>query len=251
MKKVFLLIWVSIVLGGSWVFAQSPENQFFEANRLYAEGKYEDAVHLYEKMVQEGTRSDAIYYNLGNAYFKLGRTGKSILNYERARRIAPQDEDLLANLSFAMSLLEQAQPKEDYLWYEWFMVRLRELFSANGWALFLLIVYQCFFIGVLFALFVPQRRKATFPILWTFGLLIVFTLLFTSSKIFVDTQQREGVIVARIADVRYSPSSEGAIAFQLKEGLKAYVDQCTDEWCHIRLTKDKSGWVKRPSIEEI
>ena len=45
---------------------------------------------------------------------KLGRIGKAILNYERARRVMPQDEDLLSNLAYVKNLVEQAQPAEEH-----------------------------------------------------------------------------------------------------------------------------------------
>jgi len=42
-----------------------------------------------------------VYYNLGNACFRQGKLGFAILNYEQARRLAPRDPDILANLRFA------------------------------------------------------------------------------------------------------------------------------------------------------
>ena len=59
------------------------------------------------------------------------------------------------------------------------------------------------------------------------------------------------VIIERVADVHYSPSASGAVAFQLKEGIRAQILRCDGDWCHIRLTRDKSGWVLRTAIDEV
>ena len=44
------------------------------------------------------------YFNLGNAYFRLGELGKAIRFYEKARVLIPRDEDLNFNLSLRFLL---------------------------------------------------------------------------------------------------------------------------------------------------
>jgi tetratricopeptide (TPR) repeat protein len=82
----------------------SPQTTFFHANALYKDGQYDAAVQEYEQLLQSGRTSGNLYFNLGNAYFKAGKKGKAIVNYERARRLIPGDPDLRANLEYAQSL---------------------------------------------------------------------------------------------------------------------------------------------------
>src|SRR5271154_5442171 len=44
--------------------------------------------------------SAATLYNLANSYARAGKPGMAVLNYERARLLAPNDPDIEANLRF-------------------------------------------------------------------------------------------------------------------------------------------------------
>ena len=48
---------------------------FNAANKLYAEGKFAAAAATYEKILQSGAVSPALWFNYGNAEFKAGTTG--------------------------------------------------------------------------------------------------------------------------------------------------------------------------------
>src|SRR5271165_5790745 len=49
--------------------------------------------------VQPGYSAAALY-NSANAYARAGKPGMAVLNYERARLLAPEDPDVDANLRF-------------------------------------------------------------------------------------------------------------------------------------------------------
>src|SRR5262249_60282743 len=68
----------------------------------------------HERLLASGVASANPYFNLGNAYLKAGQTGRAILAYERARRLAPGDPDLRANLTFARS--PEATPEPAPWW---------------------------------------------------------------------------------------------------------------------------------------
>lgn len=251
MKKTLAIFFLAMIAGSANVSAGPTEDEFFQANHSYADGKYEDAVLLYEQLIQSGMTTGPLYYNLGNTYFKLGRVGKSILNYERARRIMPQDEDLLANLSYVSSLVEQAQPKEEYRLHERAFLTIRGLLTVNGWAASLVLCFNLLFAMLLLAIFFQGARKRA--LFWSSVciLLTIASSVLTVSKISALEGEREGIIVQNVADVRYSPSMTGAVAFQLKEGLRAQILRREGDWCYIRLTQDKIGWVNQQAIEEI
>ncbi|MFH0901807.1 MAG: tetratricopeptide repeat protein, partial [Pseudomonadota bacterium] len=74
---------------------------FASANRDYSEGRFEEAIAKYETLANRGLRHENLYVNLGSAYFRAGNTGRAILNYERALRISPDDDDARYNLEVA------------------------------------------------------------------------------------------------------------------------------------------------------
>src|SRR5471030_2218486 len=77
-------------------------DDFKAANQLYNAGKYAEAAAAYEKIEPKTAH---VYYNLGNAWFRQNKLGLAILNYARARQLAPRDPDIVANLKFAQQRL--------------------------------------------------------------------------------------------------------------------------------------------------
>jgi tetratricopeptide (TPR) repeat protein len=67
-----------------------------------ARGFYQDAILNFERIVKEGgIRNGSLYYNIGNAYFRLGDIGRAILNYKRASLYMANDPNLKQNLDYA------------------------------------------------------------------------------------------------------------------------------------------------------
>ncbi|RKY48241.1 MAG: hypothetical protein DRP91_06265, partial [Candidatus Neomarinimicrobiota bacterium] len=86
----------------SFVCAENRLELLFEkANEKYLNGDYRGAIELYEKILKEGYESDRVYYNLGNAYYRVGELGRAILFYEKALKLNPGDENVRFNLRLA------------------------------------------------------------------------------------------------------------------------------------------------------
>src|SRR5262249_17914429 len=74
-RHLFLLL-VLFAATTCWQVAASElETAFDQANKLFERGKYSEAAAAYEKLVTPGHVSPALYFNLGNAYFKAGQPG--------------------------------------------------------------------------------------------------------------------------------------------------------------------------------
>src|SRR6266699_3853607 len=114
-----LRLWLMLVLlcAGSVARTQDVSTAFDQANRLYEEGKFTEAAAAYEKMLRQGQASPALYFNLGNAFFKAGQVGRAVLNYRLAERLAPRDPDVRANLKFARNSVGPA-PTPNW-WQRW------------------------------------------------------------------------------------------------------------------------------------
>ena len=68
-----------------------------EADVAYTKEDYITAIELYEGILENNGESAAIYYNLGNSYYKAGKIAQAILNYERALLLSPADADIRFN----------------------------------------------------------------------------------------------------------------------------------------------------------
>ena len=94
--SVLLFLWIA---GAVWA------GDFDEANQLYDQGKFGDAKQRYEQLAGQGEWSANLFYNLGNADYRIGAPGKAMLNYERALALDGTHAEARANLKW---LREQA-----------------------------------------------------------------------------------------------------------------------------------------------
>jgi len=89
----------------------SQGKQFFrQANDLAAKDPdkardlYLKAAMRFERISSEGgVRNGKLYYDIGNAYFRMGDVGRAILYYRRAALFIRNDANLRQNLSYARS----------------------------------------------------------------------------------------------------------------------------------------------------
>ncbi|MCB0570031.1 MAG: tetratricopeptide repeat protein, partial [Phaeodactylibacter sp.] len=95
-----------LLLGMAPAIIAQPLQQLEEANQAFLDKNFEEAIGLYESILQDGYYAPGLYYNLGNAYFRVGKLGKAILHYERALKWSPDDEQVLQNLEIARSQLK-------------------------------------------------------------------------------------------------------------------------------------------------
>ena len=91
--------------------ATSADELWNVANQAYTEGDFEKAIADYEQILSQNLHSAALYYNLANAYFKQGKLGEALLNYNRASRIAPSDEDIRHNQAYAEKMTKDSIEK--------------------------------------------------------------------------------------------------------------------------------------------
>ncbi len=239
-----------LVLACGNVFAQPADDMFFAANKYYSDGDYGKAVQLYEQVRGQGVQSGNLYYNLGNAYFKLGQKGKALLNYERAKRLISHDEDLFANTVFVESLLDIKQPKEIHSWYEAVFFFIRDMLSISGWffASLVFFIAICIVTG---AGFFCQGRKRVLFLQVILGMFLCAGLLFLWNKYNADKQEHLGIVIIPNAAARYSPSYSGAVAFELSEGIRVQILRQEQEWSQIRLNRKVSGWIESSAVEKI
>lgn len=229
----------------------TPAVKFAQANEFYATGDYQKAIEGYEELIKNVFKTSNVYYNLGNAYFKAGSKGKAILNYERALRYAPRDQDIRTNLAYVRSSIAEAQPSGSGNLLAKALTIFAGILSPNGWALLCLIVYLLLFAAILGAIFKNNWRGIALYSGSSLCCALLISLVCLASSINGSNTGRQGIVIAHETYVRYSPSYSGAMAFKLSEGIKVSILRHENDWFQVRVAKDKSGWVEKDAIEEI
>jgi tetratricopeptide (TPR) repeat protein len=224
------------------VEAQISSSAFDAANKLYEQGKFVEAAAGYEKLLQSGQASEALYFNWGNALFKAGQIGRAIAAYERGEQIAPRDPDVRANLQFARNQVQGPTLLPDKLWRWLGKLSLNEwtwLASAALWLWFILLTLL-------------QWRPVLRPALrsyaaWIGAVAVVLCACFAGAFYFAHWKPR-AIIVAPEAVARQAPLDESQSAFTLHDGAELEVLDQKDLWLQVQVDPRRIGWVRRDSV---
>lgn len=245
--------------------ANSTVSPDIAADEAYMRGTRQDyleAIRLYKEAIDRQGTSAAIYYNLGNAYFRVDSLAKAIINYERALRIDPTDEDIRANLDFVNSKIIDA-PSTDAI-SNVLVDKSMRMFSANGWAVVSLVIFIVVLLlaaGYIFSKNVQLRKVYFFA---GIGLLIVnvLAIIITVNAASVANDKSEAIVVVSSTQLSTSPSTpldESQKAMLLHEGSKVKVirelstpnDPRVKKWVEVEAVGDNRAWIDAEAIEII
>jgi len=224
-----------------------------QANEAYRLNHFEDAVALYTKAVDLQFESSALYYNLGNAYYKSGDNAKALLWYERAKRLAANNEDIIHNINFVQ---EKLIDKIEVL-PEFFIVKLwnsiSQLFTANQWAIFSIIFCAIFTLSILIILVIRTNWiRTTLMVVVILALLFtIFTFIFARKETGRYIHYHEGIIIGQVVNVKSTPAEKSSDLFVIHSGLKVEITDKLNEWREVKLPNGEKGWILSTFVEEI
>ncbi len=222
-------------------------SKFTAAGAAYRAEDYDKAVAAYEEILRAGKESGALYYNLGNSYFKKGNLGKAVLNYERARRLIPRDSDLNFNLEYARQLVEQrirnvgsgvTLPAEVGArvgnWTD------REL----AWALCgLALLLAAAHVSSLYGRWPRRSRRGVL------GSLCVVWLICAGGLVAKFSAEKNLAVAVAAGEAKFEPREDATAHFRVPEGTPVKILQVKDSWAKIRRSDGKVGWVPKKVFE--
>lgn len=248
MRMILILLFVSISL-----FAQSPDELMKNGNKFYQEGQFEQAVQTYQKILGQGFESGAIYYNLGNTYFKSGKLGYAIYCYEKGLKLEPNDEDLSYNLRIAQARTFDKITELPKLfiiaWWEGLVTSL----SISAWSFIVILVFWILLISIAVYYFARNARFQRISFLSSSislaVLIVVVVLLF--ARVNREAATNYGILLQQTYSVKVSPDVKGSDAFIIHEGIKFSIEDHVNDWVKIRLVDGKIGWIQKSVMGQI
>jgi tetratricopeptide (TPR) repeat protein len=236
-----LILLVSLVFAGN-IFAADMATNFSAANKLYAQGKFSEAADAYEKMLRTGTQSSALLFNYGNAEFKSGHLGKSIVAYQQAEQLSPRDAVLRANLAFVRNQVQGASQRES----RW-QIRMGAL-TLNEITLLVTVLFWLtlglFAMGQIHPLLAPKLHPTTRILA---GLTILFaTVLGVQAANYYFNNR--AVVVADSVIARSGPFEDAQTSFTTRDGAELSVLDRRDGWVQVA-DGEKSGWLPAKQVE--
>jgi tetratricopeptide (TPR) repeat protein len=232
-----LMVWAR----GATVLGADLAAEFDSANKLYEQGKFREAASAYEKIVRSGPVSSALYFNLGNAFYKCGAVGRAIAAYRQAERLAPRDPDLRANLQFVRNQI-QGPSVVPNRWQRW-LGRL----TVNEWTVLASIVFWLW----LLSLVLGQLRPAFRPPLRSFRVCSgagAAALCLCLSAALLTRSAPTAIVIARDVAVRNGPLDESQTAFTVHDGAELTVLDHKEGWLQVSAGDQPRGWLKREQV---
>jgi len=239
-------LWVGLLMVGVASSLSAQDEIFVQGNQLYQAEDYAAAIEAYEAVLAGGFESHELHYNLGNAYFKAGELGRSILSWERALELEPGDADALANLELAGRLVvDQIEPLPRFWllsvaswWVDLLPRSLLILLVAAGW------------LGLTGGLTLKilaradvRRSIGNWLVLGSLGVVLVLGTNLLVRELGWGRTER-GVILQEAVSVRSAPAEDDNLTlFEVHEGTRVRIDQRTELWAEIVLDDGKVGWV--------
>ena len=251
MKKIIFLIFsISTVL---YLNAQEADTLMEKANNLFVESKYQDAIDTYENILKLGYESPELYYNLGNAYYKQNIITRTILNYEKALQLAPNDEDINYNLQLTNRLVVDKIEKLPVFFVTGWIRSFRNLFSSDFWAMISIV---SFVLALVFISIYLYSRSIGFKKL-SFWISFFVIILSVVSFIFSYQQKQKfllgntAIVINPSVTVKSSPDDSGTDLFVIHEGTKVSIEDKVSDWKEIKISDGSKGWLKVQDIETI
>ena len=242
-----------LILSITSLSAQDVESMMTKANEAYQADDFSSAISQYESILEAGYASTNLYYNLGNAWFKAGKIGPSILNYERALELDPGFEDAQANLELAQTrAVDRIVGVPDFLVFRLWR-GFRDALNASQWAWVAVILFWMALGGG--TLFLFGKRAALKRAGFISGsLLLLFaigTSLLASSRYALEKESPYAIVMEQTLYVKSAPGEESSDLFILHEGSKVKLVDKLGDWVEIRLADGKKGWILPASVEPI
>jgi hypothetical protein len=218
----------------------SAERLFDQANQAYREGSFSAALDAYERIVAEGLGGPELYYNLGNAYYRLGELGEARLWYERALLEEPRDEDIRHNLSLIRSQVHESEQENWRLWLD----------TSWPWLAWGTIILHFLFFGLLAAGLYGETEEMWWA-RWGCGLALgaaVVALLALAPQ----RARHYGVVVEPRVEARTGPGEEYPAGFVVPEGRKVVFFDSKFGWSQIGVAdQGLKGWAPKDAVESI
>ena len=223
----------------------ADESAFANANQAYADGRFEEAAKIYENLIESGSVNANLFYDLGNARYRLGDFGQAILNYERALALEPRHPEADANLRLARDEARALEMRRD---------RLERYAGMGTVKQYTIAAAVAFWFAVFLAThsFFAGRRSAGRMALIPFSALVCAVSIF--AIVTLENGARGSalaVITAKEIDARLATADTAKSILILPAGSEIKILSERGDWIYAALPNDQRGWIPASSAQRV
>ena len=247
MKKIIIAINIIWMFSPSILSAQiNLESIFSQANELYNKGSYIEAINNYKEIIKNDFHSAELYYNLGNAYYRLDSIASSVYYYEKALQLNPNDREIIDNLALVnKTLVDEIDPITTPL-IESILKSLSNIFYFETWG-----YISIFFSFLIVALFLSyyfasssRIKRLTFVLLCVSSILMLASLINGNKGYDNYVNNEYAIIYSYETDLKTEPNFRSETLFMLHEGTKVQVIENYNNWIKVRLVNGQVGYIQ-------
>ena len=243
------VLYISVFLLSILGFSQN-RSLFEKGNALYNDGKYQEAINKYQAILETDVHSAELYFNLGNAHYKLNNIAPSIYYYEKALQLKPKDSEIKNNLNFAKNMTLDDIDVIPEVGLSKVLNKVSSALSFDLWA----ILAVCFVIlsVLMFINYIMSAGTKIKRFSFTFGFACLFLMLGSLVSAFhkykLDKSDNPAIVFAQETKVKSEPNLRSEEAFRIHEGTKVQVLDTVKNWKKIKLSDGKTGWISAEDI---
>lgn len=231
-------------------FAQG-ENVFNKASAAYNEGDFNSAIENYLAIINTGQHSAEVYFNLGNAYYKLNQVAPSIYYYEKALLMSPNDAEIKNNLGYAQNMTLDAietMPQTSFSKVYDAVIGLRSFDQWAYIAVAFVILFVLLYLAFYFLRYAGQKRIAFIGAIVSLLITLVSVIFaFLQYNTFQDDQP--AIVFDDEVSVKSEPNPRSQQLFELHAGTKLQVLEELNDWKKIKIIDGQTGWLSADSIK--
>jgi tetratricopeptide (TPR) repeat protein len=234
-------------------YAQDTNTLFVDANKLYQQEKFNEAIELYHKIENLKEVSAEMYYNLANAYYKTNKVAPSIYYFEKALQLNPNNKDIKFNLGFAKRMTIDNIEKMPTTLFQKLSQNIIQKLTYNSWAY--IAVFFMFLFATLFLMYhfyYSSSKKRLLFVLSNISILgLIICLLFAFHTYKVTGNKKEAIIFAQQTTIKNAPILSSNDVFELHEGTKVQILESVDNWKKIKIADGQTGWIIASELKEL
>ena len=252
MKYFHALFLASVILflplSGALANEADALTQIARANDLYQKKQFSAASEIYQSLISSGYQNGYLYFNAGNTYFREGKPGQAILNYHKALKELPRDQNISANLNYAVmetadKILEPPKPfiKNILFWIDDFNIReyATALIAVN-------LFFWCSLLGRAFS-GASFWNKAGFLT----GATLAALLISAAGRTWTEINFKTAVVASPRVEVKSAADESNVTLFELHEGAVFKIGEERGDWVQVTLDDKKTGWVPKREIAPV
>jgi len=219
-----------------------PQTIFDAANKLYYEGKFSEAAAAYEQLIHSGRASAAVFFNLGNAWFKSGQLGRAIGAYLQAENLTPRDPDIRANLQFAREQ-RQGPTMGVSRWHRWF-----GKLSLNEWTLLASGTVWIWLLLLALLQWRPAWKRNVRGLVIVSALAAVLCCGCLLAAFLTLSSVQTAIVISAKTSALQSPLDTAKEAFALHDGAEVRVLERKSNWLLVTTDPRRVGWVRKDQV---